>query len=180
MSGLFVIVHELISRVGCQIRLSIFIEFIHNASVSKGMFRMPGNTIEVSELEKLNITLEDQILEIGVQDDYADKIAAEYIEKLAQAKNDKESVLYKSWKIKERYRNSDLYKSINRIINQIEPLRVAILREKLALKQAVAESNKQIVDESMKAVAKKKLEKSKLEDKLNVLIKSTSKLQLAR
>ena len=141
---------------------------------------MPENTVKNSELETLNISLEDEILEIGVRDDYSDRIAAEYIEKLAHAKNDKNSILYKSWKIKERYRKLDLYKSINRIINQIEPLRVAILRENLALKQAVAESNKQIVDESMKAVAKKKLEKSKLEDKLNVLIKSTSKLQLAR
>ena len=56
------------------------------------MFRMPENTVKNSELETLNISLEDEILEIGVRDDYSDRIAAEYIEKLAHAKNDKNSI----------------------------------------------------------------------------------------
>lgn len=132
-----------------------------------------------SQLAELGINSAEQILEISVQDDYADKIAAEYIEKLANAKHDKDSVLYKSSKMKEHYRNSELYKSINRIINQLEPLRVAIAYETLALKQAVAEGNAQIADKSMKVAAKKKLERSKLEQKLNVLIGSINKLQFA-
>ena len=128
---------------------------------------MSENISKNSQLEALDITGAEQLLEIGIQDEYADKIAAEYIEKLANAKHDKDSVLYKSSEVKEHYRNSDLYKSINRIINQLEPLRVAIAYEtlalKLALKQAVAEGNAQIADKSMKVVAKKKLERSKLE-----------------
>ena len=143
------------------------------------MFEMSENTIENNELEALGMLLEEEVLEIGVQDDYADKIAVEYIEKLASAKNDKNSVLYKASKIKELYRKSDLHKSINHVINKIEPLRVAIMREKLALKQAVAEGNKQLVDESTKAVAKNKLEKSKLEQKLSMLMGSVKNLQLA-
>ncbi|SLJ84654.1 hypothetical protein [Psychrobacter sp. DAB_AL43B] len=140
---------------------------------------MSENTIKNNKLEELGAILEEEVLEIGVQDDYADKIAVEYIEKLASAKNDKNSVLYKSSKVKERYRKSDLHKSINYIINKIEPLRVAIMREKLALKQAVAEGNKQLADDSTKAVAKNKSEKSKLEQKLSALMDSVNKLQLA-
>ena len=152
---------------------------IHNPDIHKGMFKMSENISKNSQLEALDITGAEQLLEIGIQDEYADKIAAEYIEKLANAKHDKDSVLYKSSKMKEHYRNSDLYKSINRIINQLEPLRVAIAYETLALKQAVAEGNAQIADKSMKVVAKKKLERSKLEQKLNVLIGSINKLQFA-
>ena len=140
---------------------------------------MSENISKNSQLEALDITGAEQLLEIGIQDEYADKIAAEYIEKLANAKHDKNSVLYKSSKMKEHYRNSDLYKSINRIINQLEPLRVTIAYETLALKQAVAEGNAQIADKSMKVVAKKKLERSKLEQKLNLLIGSINKLQFA-
>lgn len=140
---------------------------------------MSESTIKNSELEQLGIVLEEQVLEIGIQNEYADKIAAEYVEKLASAKEDKNSVLYKSSKVKERYKQSDLHKSINRIINKIEPLRVAIIREHLALKQAVAEGNKQVADESIKAVAKNKMEKGKLEKNLNKLMGSASKLDLA-
>ena len=143
------------------------------------MFKLSKNNSKHSQLEALDITATEQLLETGIQDEYADKIAAEYIEKLANAKHDKDSVLYKSSKIKEYYRSSDLYKSINRIINQLEPLRVAIAYETLALKQAVAEGNGQIADKSMKVVAKKKLERSKLEQKLNLLIGSINKLQFA-
>lgn len=140
---------------------------------------MSESTIKNSELEQLGIVLEEQVLEIGIQNEYADKIAAEYVEKLASAKEDRNSVLYKSSKVKERYKQSDLHKSINRIINKIEPLRVAIIREHLALKQAVAEGNKQVADESIKAVAKNKMEKGKLEKNLNKLMGSASKLDLA-
>lgn len=140
---------------------------------------MSENTANDSELEQLGIVLEEQILEIGVQDDYADKIAAEYVAKLARAKEDKNSVLYKSSKVKEGYEQSDLHKTINRIINRIEPLRVAIIRESLVLKQAVAEGNKQLADESIKSVAKYKLEKSKFEQNLSALMGSANKLKFA-
>ncbi|MBE0406030.1 hypothetical protein ACT3TI_04045 [Psychrobacter sp. AOP22-C1-22] len=140
---------------------------------------MSESAIKNSELEQLGIVLEEQVLEIGVQNEYADKIAAEYVEKLASAKGDKNSVLYKSSKVKERYKQSDLHQSINRIINKIEPLRVAIIREHLALKQAVAEGNKQAADESIKAIAKNKMEKGKLEKNLNALMSSANKLKLA-
>ncbi|MBE0444548.1 hypothetical protein [Psychrobacter sp. FME5] len=140
---------------------------------------MSESAIKNSELEQLGIVLEEQVLEIGVQNEYADKIAAEYLEKLASAKGDKNSVLYKSSKVKERYKQSDLHQSINRIINKIEPLRVAIIREHLALKQAVAEGNKQAADESIKAIAKNKMEKGKLEKNLNALMSSANKLKLA-
>ncbi|MGO1743597.1 MAG: hypothetical protein ACTHYZ_04930 [Psychrobacter sp.] len=140
---------------------------------------MSESAIKNSELEQLGIVLEEQVLEIGVQNEYADKIAAEYVEKLASAKGDKNSVLYKSSKVKERYKQSDLHQSINRIINKIEPLRVAIIREHLVLKQAVSEGNKQAADESIKAIAKNKMEKGKLEKNLNALMSSANKLKLA-
>ncbi|MDN3453175.1 MULTISPECIES: hypothetical protein [unclassified Psychrobacter] len=137
---------------------------------------MSENTVRTRELEEQDIIIQERILEIGVQDDYADKIAAEYIDKLASAKRDKNSVVYKSFKIKERYRRSELHHSINHIINQLEPLRVAIVCDKIALKQAVAEGNTQVADERVKVMVKKKLEKSKLEQKLNVLIGNANKL----
>lgn len=144
---------------------------------------MSENTVRTRELEEQDIIIQERILEIGVQDDYADKIAAEYIDKLASAKRDKNSVVYKSFKIKERYRRSELHHSINHIINhiinQLEPLRVAIVCDKIALKQAVAEGNTQVADERVKVMVKKKLEKSKLEQKLNVLIGNANKLQFA-
>lgn len=140
---------------------------------------MSENIIKNSELEELGITVEEQLLETGIQDEYADKIAADYIEKLANASHDKDSVLYKSFEIKEHYKKSDLHKSINSIINQLEPLRVALVYEKLALKQAVAEGNARVADESMKVVAKNKLARSKLEQKLNVLMCSINKLKFA-
>ena len=51
--------------------------------------------------------------------------------------------------------------------------------EKLALKQAVAEGNARVADESMKVMAKNKLARSKLEQKLNVLMGSINKLKFA-
>ena len=140
---------------------------------------MSENIIKNSELEELGITVQEQLLETGIQDEYADKIAADYIEKLANASHNKDSVLYKSFEIKENYKKSDLHKSINSIINQLEPLRVALVYEKLALKQAVAEGNARVADESMKVVAKNKLARSKLEQKLNVLMGSINKLKFA-
>ncbi len=140
---------------------------------------MLKSAIKETDLEKIDIILVKNILEIGIQDDYADKIAADYIETLARAKSDKNSLLYKSSKVKECYRQSDLHKSINRIIYKIEPLRVAIMREGLALQQAVAEGNKEIADEIIKVVVRMKLEKSKLEKNLSALMGNVKKLQLA-
>ncbi|WP_201530471.1 hypothetical protein [Psychrobacter sanguinis] len=77
---------------------------------------MLKSAIKETELEKIDIILVKNILEVGIQDDYADKIAADYIETLARAKSDKNSLLYKSSKVKECYRQSDLHKSITRII----------------------------------------------------------------
>lgn len=171
--------YHLLSKVIDKSCIFIITHFIQNPDNHKGMFKMSENTIKNSELEEMGITIQEQLLETGIQDEYADKIAADYIEKLANARHDKDSVLYKSFEVKEYYRKSDLHKSINRIINQLEPLRVALVYEKLAFKQAVAEGNAQVADESMKVVAKKKLERSKLEQKLNVLIGSINKLQFA-
>lgn len=140
---------------------------------------MSKNTVESSELEELGIVLEEQVLEIGVLDEYADKIATEYVERIAHANQDKNSILYKSSKIKERYLQSDLHKSINRLIYKIEPLRVAIIRENLALQHAVAEGNQPAADESIKIIAKSKLEKGKLEQNLSALMSSANKLKLA-
>ncbi|WP_201501307.1 hypothetical protein [Psychrobacter cibarius] len=139
---------------------------------------MLKSAIKETELEKIDIILVKNILEIGIQDDYADKISADYID-LARAKSDKNSLLYKSSKVKECYRQSDLHKSINRIIYKIEPLRVSIMREGLALQQAVAEGNKEIADEIIKVVVRMKLEKSKLEKNLSALMGNVKKLQLA-
>ena len=61
---------------------------------------MLKSAIKETELEKIDIILVKNILEIGIQDDYADKIAADYIETLARAKSDKNSLLYKSSKVK--------------------------------------------------------------------------------
>ena len=47
---------------------------------------MLKSAIKETDLEKIDIMLVKNILEIGIQDDYADKIAADYIETLARAK----------------------------------------------------------------------------------------------
>lgn len=54
---------------------------------------MLKSAIKETELEKIDIILVKNILEIGIQDDYADKIAADYIETLARAKSDKKQSL---------------------------------------------------------------------------------------
>ena len=143
------------------------------------MFKMSENTNKNSQLEALDITGAEQLLQIGIQDEYADKIAAEYIEKLANAKHHKDSVLYKSSKMKEHYRNSDLYKSINRIINQLEPLRLIIKRETIEMQDAAEAGNKESEQKIMKVVAQRKAEHSKLEKQLSALMSSADKLQLA-
>lgn len=135
--------------------------------------------IKNTKLDDLGISLADNILEIGVYDEAADRMAVDYIAKTKAAKEDKSSLIYKSCLIKQNYKNSDLHKSINRLIGKIEPLRLLIKRETLDMKEAVAIGNKKAETEIINRVAQKKLEHSKLEKQLEELMRRAEKLQLA-
>ena len=135
--------------------------------------------IKNTKLDDLGISLADNILEIGVYDEAADRMAADYIAKTKAAREDKSSLVYKSCLIKQNYKNSDLHKSINRLINKIAPLKLIIKREVADMKSAVAAGDKKAEAAITKVVAQKKLECSKLESQINELMRSAEKLKLA-
>lgn len=137
------------------------------------------DSIKKSKLDDLGISLTDKILEIGVQDDHADRLAVDYIKKVKKGKADKSSVIYKSCLIKQNYKNSDLHKSINKLIGKIEPLRLAIKGMTIDMKQAVATGDKQAELEITKVLTKRKYELSQLEKQLSEWMRSAEKLQLA-
>lgn len=136
-------------------------------------------SIQNKKMADLGISTADEILEIGVQDDHADQMAVDYIKKVKDAKQDKNSLIYKSCLIKQSYKSSDIHKAINRIINQLEPLRLIIKRETIEMQDAAEAGNKESEQKIMKVVAQRKAEHSKLEKQLSALMSSADKLQLA-